>query len=97
MASISEHMPHSNHVQINTENTESTGNGPKLAILLDLMGFVFMVLGLGQQYGRHNVLPQSLDFAYSGTVMMAVGLLLTLPFMVVALKASDSALKSLAE
>ncbi|MDP5030036.1 MAG: hypothetical protein NWQ54_08350 [Paraglaciecola sp.] len=53
---------------------------PILYILLDILGVLMIFLGLAQQFGKGNVLPDVMNIHYSGLIMMSLGLALTLPF-----------------
>ncbi|WP_340680874.1 hypothetical protein [Paraglaciecola sp.] len=64
-------------------------------ITLDLMGFVLIFAGLGQQYGRIDLLPHSLSFAHSGLAIVTLGLIMTLPFLAWTLRSSEKALSKI--
>jgi hypothetical protein len=62
---------------------------------LDLVGFVLIFAGLGQQYGRVDVLPDSLSSSYSGLAIAILGLAMTLPFLAWSLRSSEKALSKI--
>ena len=68
---------------------------PFALMVLDLLGFVLIFVGLAQHYQRINVLPDNLWFSYSGLLIAALGLMMTLPFLAWSLKASKTVLEKL--
>jgi hypothetical protein len=64
----------------------TTTTKPIGLMVLDLIGFVLIVIGLKQQFGNVEELQPSLLTAYSGMGLIIVGLIMTLPFIAWSLK-----------
>lgn len=68
---------------------------PFALMVLDLLGFVLIFVGLAQHYQRIDVLPDNLWFGYSGLIIAALGLMMTVPFLAWSLKTSKTVLEKL--
>lgn len=75
--------------------TQRTSTKPLGLIMLYLLGFVLIFVGIGQQYGRLDIFPQSLLFSYSGLALAALGLVLTLPFWAWTIRTCDKLLSNI--
>jgi hypothetical protein len=57
-------------------------------IALDLLGVILMLMGLRQQLHPQGLFPESLNVPFAGVMMLAAGVVLTLPFFISSIKAS---------
>ncbi|KXI29379.1 hypothetical protein [Paraglaciecola hydrolytica] len=64
-------------------------------MLLDILGFALILIGLALQYGSVTKLPGFLQFNYNGLALIAIGIIMTLPFFVLALKACHKAFRNI--
>lgn len=67
---------------------------PIVLMLLDLLGFLLIVIGLKLQYNTVNI-QSSLLGSHSGLVFIIIGLIMTLPFIAWTLKMCDSVMSKI--
>ena len=59
---------------------------PPLILLLDLVGMVFIGVGLAEYFASVNWLPATLRFEYFEFIMIFLGFLMTIPLVVWTIK-----------
>ncbi|TQV72965.1 hypothetical protein FLL45_16000 [Aliikangiella marina] len=59
---------------------------PPLLVLLDVIGMVFIGIGLADYFGAIDWLPQSIRFEFIGFVLIFLGFLMTTPLIVWVIK-----------